>query len=130
MNQIIDEAYENYRSKSKDINLPENLYNKLIDDLNKDATFPIDNPNRMLLKEEFVIKCKTNSEFSETWCLKIEEQELTYKQRYKIWFRNNFETGMEYCEDIEPDFTNDYYEPTPTKLITVTYKDERVEIYE
>ena len=44
---IIDEAYKNYRSKSKDLDLPENLYNKLIDDLNKDAMFPIDNPNRM-----------------------------------------------------------------------------------
>ena len=52
-NQIIDETYKNYRSKSKDLDLPENLYNKLIDDLNKDAMFPIDNPSRMLSKEEF-----------------------------------------------------------------------------
>src|SRR6056300_1429755 len=48
------DAYKNYRSKSKDIDLPENLYNKLIDDLNKDAMFPIDNPNRMLSQEEFI----------------------------------------------------------------------------
>jgi hypothetical protein len=40
--------------------------------------------------------------------------ELTYKERYDIWFRNNFETGMEYCPDSYPDFDNEYYVPTPT----------------
>jgi len=76
-NQIIDEAYENYRLKSNDIDLPENLYNNLIDDLNKDAMFPIDNPSRMLSKEKFINKIKTDSEFSEKWGLKIEERELS-----------------------------------------------------
>jgi hypothetical protein len=127
--ELLDEAYENYRSKSKDIDLPENLYNKLIDDLNKDAMFPIDNPNRMLTQEEFINKCKTDTEFSEKWGLKIEEQELTYSERYKIWFTNNFETGMEYCEDVKPDFNNEYYEPTPTKLIKVTYNNKTIESY-
>ena len=107
-NQIIDEAYKNYMN-------------------NWPSKIPRIGP---CLKEEFINKIKTDDEFSKTWDLKIEEQELTYKQRYKIWFRNNFETGMEYCEDIEPDFTNDYYEPTPTKLITVTYNNTKTEIYE
>ena len=40
--------------------------------------------------------------------------DLTYKERYDIWFRNNFETGMEYCPDSYPDFDNEYYVPTPT----------------
>ena len=40
--------------------------------------------------------------------------ELTYKERYDIWFRNNFETGMEYNPDSYPDFDNEYYVPTPT----------------
>ena len=76
-NQMIDEAYKNYRLKSNDIDLPENLYNNLIDDLNKDAMFPIDNPSRMLSKEKFINKIKTDSEFSERWGLKIEERELS-----------------------------------------------------
>ena len=76
-NQMIDEAYKNYRLKSNDIDLPENLYNNLIDDLNKDAMFPIDNPSRMLSKEKFINKIKTDSEFSEKWGLKIEERELS-----------------------------------------------------
>lgn len=43
------------------------------------------------------------------------ERELTYKERYDIWFRNNYETGMEKNYDIVPDFDNPYYEPTPIK---------------
>jgi hypothetical protein len=39
---------------------------------------------------------------------------LTYEERYHIWFKNNFETGMEYNPDIVPDFDNEYYVPTPT----------------
>ena len=42
------------------------------------------------------------------------EVDLTYKERYDIWFRNNFETGMEYNPDSYPDFDNEYYVPTPT----------------
>ena len=61
------DAYKNYRSKSKDIDLPENLYNNLIDDLNKDAMFPIDNPNRMLTQEQFINKIKTDDEFAKQW---------------------------------------------------------------
>ena len=40
--------------------------------------------------------------------------ELTYKERYDIWFMNNFETGMEYNPDSYPDFDDEYYVPTPT----------------
>jgi thymidylate synthase len=61
------DAYKNYRSKSKDLDLPEDLYNKLIDDLNKDAMFPIDNPSRMLSKELFINKIKTDTEFAKQW---------------------------------------------------------------
>jgi RNA ligase len=38
---------------------------------------------------------------------------LSYKERYKIWFSSNYETGFEYNEDVIPDFDNPYYEPTP-----------------
>ena len=40
--------------------------------------------------------------------------DLTYKERYDIWFRNNFETGMEYNPDSYPEFDDEYYVPTPT----------------
>ena len=44
------------------------------------------------------------------------ETQLTYKERYDIWFRNNYETGMEKNYDIVPDFNHPYYEPTPISV--------------
>ena len=41
------------------------------------------------------------------------ERELTYSERYKLWFNGNYETGMEYCEEIVPNFDDLYYHPTP-----------------
>ena len=126
--ELVNEAYKNYRSKSKDIDLPENLYNKLIDDLNKDAMFPIDNPNRMLTKEEFINKCKTDQEFSEKWGLKIEERELSFEERLKLANVENPNTDnkMKFLDYISAlDHRN-----IPTKLITVTYNDKTIESYE
>jgi RNA ligase len=42
------------------------------------------------------------------------ERELTYSERYRLWFNGNYETGMEYYEDIVPDFNDPYFHPTPT----------------
>jgi RNA ligase len=41
------------------------------------------------------------------------ERELTYIERYKLWFNGNYETGMEYCEEIVPNFDDPYFHPTP-----------------
>lgn len=105
LNQVIDVAYEHYRNHF----------------LGYD-----DVPT----KDVFVFECKTNKDFSERFGLKIEERNLTYSERYKLWFGNNYETGMEYNESNTPEFDNEYYTPTPTKLITVTYNNEKIEIYE
>ena len=127
-NQIIDEAYENYRLKSNDIDLPENLYNNLIDDLNKDAMFPIDNPSRMLSKEKFINKCKTDSEFSEKWGLKIEERELS-KSELNILY--NIRRGVGKVDTNYSIGTVKSKDPSiPTKLITITYNNETIESYE
>jgi thymidylate synthase len=61
------DAYKNYRAKSNDIDLPENLFNKMIDDSNEKSMFPIDNPNKMLSQEEFINKIKTDDEFAKKW---------------------------------------------------------------
>ena len=56
--QIIGDAFKNY----------------LKDGLNRDNV-SIDDDNYILLsKEEFINKCKTDSEFSQKWGLKIEER--------------------------------------------------------
>lgn len=54
--------------------------------------------------------------------------QLTYRERYDIWFKNNFETGMEYNLDSIPDFDDGYYIPTPTTK-TISLSDEDSELY-
>jgi len=58
--------------------------------------------------QEFIDKCKTDSKFSEKWGLKIEERELS---------------------DDELNIFN-LFKQNPTKLITITYNNETIEIYE
>ena len=126
--QITGDAYKNYRSKSKDLDLPENLYNKLIDDLNKDAMFQIDNPNRMLSKEQFINKCKTDPEFSEKWGLKIEERELNTQERNE-WFQVHLNGNNPFMKSDWKDFELDQ-QNIPTKQITLIYNNEIIESYE
>ena len=119
--ELLNGAYENYRKggnikwlKQIKVETPSGAIL---------ATIPYD-------KEEFINKCKTDSEFSQKWGLKIVSRKLTNPERYKLWFSNNYQTGMEYNESNMPDFSDSYYEPTPTKLITVTYNDKIVQSYE
>jgi hypothetical protein len=92
---------------------------------------PILNGEGILTRGEFINKCKTNPEFSEKWGLKIEERELSLEERYHLWFNNNYETGMEryFHPNNIPNFDNQYYTPTPTKLITITYNNETIEMF-
>jgi len=122
--QIIDEAYKNYRSKSKDLDLPENLYNKLIDDLNRDSMFPIDNPSRMLSQEQFINKCKTDSEFSNTWGLKIEERDMTWEERVQ-WVMKYTDVELENLYIVE----EAHKETSPTRISTIITDKERISIY-
>jgi thymidylate synthase len=56
-------------------------------------------------------------------------RELTYSERYKIWFNNNYETGMEYYEGNVPNFDDTYYEPTPTKAISLMWNQRSVDTF-
>jgi thymidylate synthase len=56
-------------------------------------------------------------------------RELTYSERYKIWFNNNYETGMEYYEGNVPNFDDDYYEPTPTRAISLMWNQRSVDTF-
>ena len=47
-----------------------------------------------LKKEEFINKCKTDTEFSERWGLKIEERELCLEERKSI-YEKEYTDGME-----------------------------------
>ena len=56
-------------------------------------------------------------------------RELTYSERYKLWFSNNYETGMEYHEDNVPDFENSYYESTPKRAISLMWNQRSVDTF-
>ncbi len=83
--ELLDEVYEKYHQENKHV-----MY----------LTF--------LLEEEFINKCKTDTEFSEKWRLKIEERELN---------------------DDELNIAN-LFKQTSTKLITITYNNKTIESYE
>ena len=54
---------------------------------------------------------------------------LSYNERYDLWFKNNYETGMEKNYDVEPDFDNDYYEPTPTLALSLMWNQRSVDTF-
>jgi len=56
---------------------------------------------------------------------------LSDKERYDIWFNNNYETGMERYFDPSnlPDFDNDYYEQTPTRAISLMWNQRSVDTF-
>ena len=100
-NQIIDEVYNKYLTKFMGYD---------------------DVPS----KELFLFEIKNNTEFSERWGLKIEEQELSENERYKIFDERGYEFRMNnWSKEEQYDKAN-----IPTKQITLTYNNEKIEIYE
>jgi hypothetical protein len=98
-NRIIDDAYKNFKN-----NFPMKKSNPPKDYINSKG--------QLLTKEEFINKCKTDSEFSQKWGLKIEEQ-----------------TILEQVDQNNPVLKGStaLY---PRKLITITYNDKTIESYE
>ena len=119
-NQIIDEAYDNYRAKVKLSQIPTDL-----------------------TKEEFVELCKNDITFSVYWGLKIEERELSWEDRRDLLTPNQYD-GTELNKYSKEDCGFGYISPftdkvihywldlhnIPTKLITLTYNNETIESYE
>ena len=58
-----------------------------------------------LTQEEFTNKLLFDDDFYQKWGENCCE-ELTYEERYKIWFSNNYETGMEYNPVYAPHTEN------------------------
>ena len=56
-------------------------------------------------------------------------RELSYKERYDIWFTNNYETGMECNYDNRPDFDDEYYTPTPTRELSLMWNQRSVDTF-
>ena len=76
---------------------------------------------RPLTNEEFVNKLLTDDDFYQKWGENCCE-ELTYEERYKIWFSKNYETGFEYDNEkmiTIIDFDNSYWTPTPKRKLCI-----------
>jgi hypothetical protein len=115
-NQIIDEAYENYSKEyEKDNSVGLTMLVKRVDGKSMHRK-----PNI----EMFVTMCTYDSHFSERWGLKIEERELSLEERSKVWNETHNPVGNIYTH-------NQYNDNNiPTKLITVTYQENKIEVYE
>ena len=123
-NQIVDEVYVNYIKETDKLDLWKIENSHLVE-----VTGPIYNASpRQFTKEEFIDKIKTDKEFSEMWGLKIEERGLSDQERIILM---NKKLGV---TDTLPQYYNTDDEMNksniPTKLITVTYNNETIEIYE
>jgi hypothetical protein len=111
--------------------------------------YPPTNPNGKLLsdqlwglkpmqhsKESFIIELKTNPKFAEKWGLKIEERELSLKERCDEYIKTHpIETNdgvLNYKWVGDNLCTHEDYNGwnIPTKLITITYNNETIEVYE
>ena len=120
--QIIDEVYQNYLTNFIPPTCPPNL------DVQPSYYEP-------MTKEWFIKSIKERGlrgeEFSNKWGLKIEERELSWNERADLsrekrrhsWTWQNWSE-----EEMEWRMNNDWN--IPTKLITLTYKNETVESYE
>lgn len=117
--QIINEAYVNYGQKI----ISEDLW----------MLVAIGWPST---QEEFINKCKTDTEFSEKWGLKIEERELTFKERCDIQIKNLdgmysskkdifIRSSIDEIKLIKMNENN-----IPRRVITITYNNETLESYE
>ena len=113
--EILDEVYGNYCKSYPDVEKTFQYEGSTID-------------VRKMTKEEFINKCKTDSEFSERWGLKIEERELSEKERIILAgydYENGGGIGWNMIrESVDMDNS------IPTKLITITYNNKTIESYE
>ena len=113
-NQIIDETYKNFKNSfpMKKSNPPKDYINS---------------KGQLLTKEEFIDKCKTDTEFSEKWGLVIEERELSLEERLDLLKKleifqeraiDNAKSEMIHSLAVSHNI--------PTKQLTITYNDKTI----
>jgi hypothetical protein len=112
--ELLDEVYENYGQKI----ISEDLW----------MLVAIGWPSN---QEEFINKCKTDSEFSERWGLRIEERELSLEERYDLIEKDKHSQFVKW-QSLGTNRIKEVLDEhnIPTKLITATYNDKTIESYE
>lgn len=114
--QIIDDAYMGYKNDIlKMIESWDANYHRV---LNTDA-----DGCRPYTQEAFINRIKTDNEFANTWGLKIGERTLSLEERKEL-ARGKVVPLLGSKEDS-------YNQAgIPTKLITISYNNETIEVYE
>ena len=58
-------------------------------------------------------------------------RKLSNEERYDIWFKNNYEQGMErfFNPNNLPNFDDTYYDPTPTRAISLMWNQRSVDTF-
>ena len=120
--ELLDEAFNQF-SKYKMENFDDTRWDVIIEMNTSDNTKPCFVTGRPLTKEEFINKCKTDTEFSQRWGLKIEERELDMFERWKIADLTPNMMEIDYCNKLCDEHN------VPTKLITITYNDKTIEMF-
>ena len=117
------DAYKNYVSKVEEytstLNVPNDIseFQEIMDLVGNQIK------SSVLSKEEFIKQIKTDDEFAKKWGVMVEIRELSLDERFELFKNQN---NGSHPEDIE--MMDDYN--IPTKLITITYNNETIEIYE
>ena len=112
------------------------IYNKFISDAYNNRPSQYYGP--YYTKEEFINKIKTDNEFAKKWGLKITERLLEHIERKKLMdeytdSRNMLRIGYQVTNS---GFNIERYNQVcdsyniPTKLSTITYNNQTIEIYE
>jgi hypothetical protein len=120
--ELLDEVYRKYADSHW--TPPSNPKGKLLSD-QLFSLVPMEHS-----KESFINKCKTDSEFSERWGLKIEERELCKLERINVAIEKKLTHKTAH---LTKDFDYQKWcdeQNIPTKLITITYNDTKLESYE
>jgi hypothetical protein len=135
---IIDEVYKSY--KTKIIQMIESWDVKYQKILNSEA-----GGCRPYSQDKFIERIKIDLEFSEKWGLKIEERELSLEERLYLvnYDKEKFTSIQEWINWYNNEPVEFYYMginynketaltdlDVPTKLITLSYNNETIEVYE
>ena len=130
--QIIDEAYNPYFNKAKEMTTAEVFSRALsgVGEIIEGMLQPFTRDFIPYTQEQFVNKCKIDEKFSDKWGLKIEERELSLEERHELALPIWKEKYGPLADMMVPTNVDNTPYKIPTKLITVTYKNKTIEVYE
>jgi hypothetical protein len=95
-------------------------FSQIVDEVYQKYTIKYMGHEDIPSKDLFLFEIKKDKEFSERWGLKIEERDLTMREQEML--------GHNYGHLTWEEQANFHFEPT--KLVTMTYNNEKIESYE